>query len=150
MIRLDNEGYYFVSSSGIRYCLYEGNTFGGKQIYTSDTIFIMLADDRYYDKVKTHFVNYYMGLSFFEKDMEEYNEALSDFIMEYEKENNIYREIETIKILPSGRTKEQVLIESLEKLRDIYMIDHEVMENDQKVKLLENIVDLRVIIEGDK
>lgn len=94
MIKLNNEGYYFVSTSGIKYILYEGLTFGAKQRYTSDAIIIMLSDERYTNKVKNDFVGYWLGASFFRECMAEYNDNINDLVTEYEKQNGIYKSIQ--------------------------------------------------------
>lgn len=91
MIKLGNEGYYFISDSDIKYDLYEGVTMGGDKRYTSDTIFIMLTDERYIDKVESHFVNYWMGAFFLEEDINDYDIDIGALVTEYEKKNGIYR-----------------------------------------------------------
>lgn len=47
----------------------------------------------------------------------------------------------------SGRTTKNTLKSSLVFLREKYLIDHDVMDDDTKVELLENIVDLQIIID---
>lgn len=89
MIKKSNEGYYFISESGIKYNLYEGVTMHGAKQYTSDTIFIMLADERYFDKVDTDYVNHIMGAFFFEENISEYDEEISFFVDVYETNNNL-------------------------------------------------------------
>ena len=47
----------------------------------------------------------------------------------------------------SGRTTKNTLKSILARLNDDYMINHEVMDSDEKISLLENIVDLHKIID---
>lgn len=47
----------------------------------------------------------------------------------------------------SGRNTKQVLNSTLVHLKEKYLIDHEVMDDDSKIELLENIIDLEIIIE---
>lgn len=148
MIKLGKEGYYFISESGIKYDLYEGLTMGAEQRYTSDAIMIMLADERYYDKVNNYFVNYIMGASFLEEDIDEFDEDISNIVTIYEQENKIYKENQTMIYLPSGRKTDAVLMSILTELKDIYIVDHEVMTDESKIKLLENILDLTHIIDN--
>ncbi len=91
MIKLNNEGYYFISDSGIRYELLEGVSIGGKRQYTSDIIFIMLADENYLDKVDSYFVGFWFGATFLGESLDEYNECINKSVTKYEKENNIYK-----------------------------------------------------------
>lgn len=90
MIKLNEEGYYFISDSGIRYSLLEGVTIGGKKRYTSDAIIIMLDDQDYFEEVDDHLVDYWMGATFLPNCLEEYNEDISCLVTKYEKRNNIY------------------------------------------------------------
>lgn len=97
MIKRDKEGLYFVSGSGIRYDLLEGLTICGDKEYTSDTIFIMLGDTRYFGKVDNGFVNYIMGATFlkegFEKaikqDIEQFDKDIAFFVDTYEINYNL-------------------------------------------------------------
>ena len=91
MIKLNNDGYYFISDSGIKYELLEGISIGGKRQYTSDAIFIMLNDKNYFEKVNNYFVGFWFGASFLHECLDEYNEYISKLVTEYEKENNIYK-----------------------------------------------------------
>jgi hypothetical protein len=89
MIKLNKEGYEFISNRGIRYDLYEGVTMGGIKQYTSDAIFIMLGDERYYDEVENYLVNYIMGASFFEEDIFEFDNDIAYLVEEYENKYNL-------------------------------------------------------------
>lgn len=89
MIKLNKEGYEFISNRGIRYDLYEGITMGGIKQYTSDTIFIMLGDERYYDEVENRLVDYIMGAYFFEDDISEFDNDISYMVEEYENKYNL-------------------------------------------------------------
>lgn len=87
MIKRDNEGYHYISKNNIRYDLYEGVTIGGKRQYTSDAIFIMLSELR--DDVDSLFVNFIMGASFFERDIDDFEKDITYYVDEYEKRNNL-------------------------------------------------------------
>lgn len=91
MIKLNNEGYYFISDSKIKYELLEGVSIGGEKLYTSDVIFIMLADENYLDKVDNYFVDFLFGASFLGESLDECNEYINKSVTKYEKENNIYK-----------------------------------------------------------
>ena len=92
MIKRNDDGYYFVSDSGIRYDLFEGVTMYGNRQYTSDAIFIMLGDDRYFDQIPYHFVDYLMGATFFIDDMDEYDKDIASMVEKFEIKNDIYIE----------------------------------------------------------
>ena len=94
MIKLGNEGYYFVSDSGIKYDLYEGLTFGNERRYTSDMVFVVLSDRRYLDNVSNLVVGGFFGASFFDaaKGSED-NSYIDYMVQEYEKKNNIYKKV---------------------------------------------------------
>lgn len=47
----------------------------------------------------------------------------------------------------SGRTTKATLKSTLINLREKYLIDHDVMDDESKIELLENIVDLQIIID---
>lgn len=47
----------------------------------------------------------------------------------------------------SNRNINQVLKSALVQLKEKYLIDHDVMDDDSKIELLENIVDLEIIID---
>lgn len=47
----------------------------------------------------------------------------------------------------SGRHTKEVLKSTLVQLREKYLIDNQVMDDDSKIELLENIVDLEIIID---
>ena len=47
----------------------------------------------------------------------------------------------------SGRTTKNTLTSTLSHLKEKYLIDHDVMDDDSKIELLENIVDLQIIID---
>lgn len=88
MIKLDKEGYYFISPSGITYDLLEGVTMGANTQYTSDIIFIMLQNPFIY-KVDTPLVNFVHGASFISEEIEEYNKTIGEMVLEYERRNNL-------------------------------------------------------------
>lgn len=88
MIKLDQEGYYFISTSGITYELLEGVTMGAKEQYTSDIIFIILQNPYLY-KVDTPYVNFFYGASFINESLDEYNEIIKEMVLEYERRNNL-------------------------------------------------------------
>ena len=46
----------------------------------------------------------------------------------------------------SGRQTKEVLKSTLVHLKEKYIIDNDVMDDDSKITLLENIVDLEIII----
>lgn len=87
MICKNKEGYYFISKNNIRYDLYEGISIGGEKQYTSDAIIIMLSDVR--DDVDSMLVDFIMGASFFETELEEFEKDIDYFVNEYEKRNNL-------------------------------------------------------------
>ena len=118
MIKLGKEGFYFVSKSGIKYVLYEGVTFGGARTYTSDTIFIFLSDERYLEKVNDHFVGYWMGATFFEEDLNEYNKNIGRLVERYELENSI------------SKTMEERILETL----DAYLITNRDVLDEEKIE----------------
>ena len=124
MIKLNKEGYYFISNSNIKYELLEGVSIGGERQYTSDVIFIMLADENYLEKVDNHFVNYWMGANFLCDYLEEYDKDISDLVTKYEKENGIYLNMHK---------------RILKRLEDKLIIDGCYMEQEDKKKLLEEI-----------
>ena len=89
MIKRNQEGYYFVSDSGIRYDLFEGVTMWGDKQYTSDAIFIMLGDFDYFEKVDQFFVDYIMGANFFLEDLEQFDKDIAYMVDKYEIEHNL-------------------------------------------------------------
>ena len=88
MIELKEQGYIFISKSGVEYELLEGLSMGTNNRFTSDIIFIMLSDERYSTELNP-FVNFLHGATFIEDSIEEYNEIISGYVEEYEKQNNI-------------------------------------------------------------
>ena len=90
MIELTDQGYIFISSSGVEYELLEGLSLGTTDRFTSDIIFIMLSDERYSTELNP-FVNFLHGASFLANSLGEYNEIISEYVAEYEKKNNIYQ-----------------------------------------------------------
>lgn len=47
----------------------------------------------------------------------------------------------------SNRTTKDVLKSIFVNLKEKYLIDHDVMDDDSRIELLENIVDLEIILE---
>ena len=88
MIELTDQGYVFISKSGVEYELLEGLSMGTNNRYTSDIIFIMLSDERYATEMNP-FVNFLHGATLIEDSFEEYNEVIGEYVEEYEKKNNI-------------------------------------------------------------
>jgi hypothetical protein len=87
MIKLENDGYVYISKSGLKYELLEGVTMGAKTSYTSDIIFIMLSDIDL--KIETPFVNFFYGASFINESIEEYEKIIGEMVEEYEKNNKL-------------------------------------------------------------
>lgn len=88
MIKLDQEGYYFISSSGISYELLEGVTMGAKEQYTSDVIFVKLLNEQIY-QVDSPLVGFFYGASFINESIEEYDQIIKEMVLEYERRNNL-------------------------------------------------------------
>ena len=88
MIKLEQDGYCFISTSGITYDLLEGVTMGANQTYTSDIIFIMLQKPFLY-KVDSPFVDFFYGAFFINESLEECNAIISEMVLEYERRNNL-------------------------------------------------------------
>jgi hypothetical protein len=87
MIERNKEGFYFISKRGIKYDLYEGVTMGGERQYTSDAIIIMLSEVR--DDVDSMLVDFVMGASFLEEELDYFNRWIGDLVEEYETRNNL-------------------------------------------------------------
>ena len=87
MIKLEKEGYVYISKKGLKYELLEGVTMGSTPQYTSDIIFIMLSDLDVH--VDTPFVNFFYGATFLNDSIEEYNNMIRDLVKEYERRNNL-------------------------------------------------------------
>lgn len=47
---------------------------------------------------------------------------------------------------PSGKQLDGALKNTIKMLDDYYLVDHDVMEDDQKIKVLENIADLTYML----
>ena len=87
MIKLNYEGYHFISDSDIEYELLEGVTFGASEQYTSDIIFVMLSDFRY--EHQEPFVGFLVGANFLKDNIEEYDEYISGMVMAYESSHHL-------------------------------------------------------------
>ena len=85
MIKMTEDGYVFISKNGIQYDLLEGLTFGQKQRYTSDIIFVLLGSPDY--NAEDNFVGYLYGAMFFENDLEEYEKSIGRMVDEFEEKN---------------------------------------------------------------
>ena len=88
MIKLDQDGYYFISTSGITYELLDGVTMGARQTYTSDIIFVKLLNEQIY-QVDSALVGFFYGASFINESIEEYNKIIGEMVLEYERRNNL-------------------------------------------------------------
>lgn len=88
MIKINSEGYYFVSDSGIRYDLFEGVSMWGDRQYTSDIIFIVISGlNNEIDTPADHFVGYMYGASFLSDNIGEYEGYISEMVEEYEQKH---------------------------------------------------------------
>lgn len=76
MIKMTEEGYVFISESGIQYKLLEGKSIGAKLEYTSDIVFIMLDN---------YIAGYFYGAMVSENNSKDYEEHINDIINEFEK-----------------------------------------------------------------
>lgn len=88
MLQLKDDGYVFVSDSGIEYELLEGVSIGANKQYTSDIIFIMLLDCDY--NVDNNVVGWLFGSSSMfdsEADTKSYEESIRYIVNEFEKRN---------------------------------------------------------------
>lgn len=87
MIKLEKEGYIFISEKGLKYELLEGVSIGSTPQYTSDIIFIMFSDLDI--KVDTPLVNFLYGATFINESIEEYNSMIGEMVQEFEMRNNL-------------------------------------------------------------
>ena len=87
MIKLEKEGYIFISEKGLKYELLEGVSIGSTPQYTSDIIFIMFSDLDL--TVDTPLVNFLYGATFINESIEEYNEIIEGMVEEFERRNNL-------------------------------------------------------------
>ena len=87
MIKLEKEGYIFISEKGFKYELLEGVSIGSLQQYTSDIIFIMFSDLDI--KVDTPLVNFLYGATFIDECIEEYNSMIGEMVGEFERRNKL-------------------------------------------------------------
>lgn len=87
MIKLENEGYIYISKKGLKYELLEGVSIGSTPTYTSDIIFIMLCDLDV--SVDTPLVNFFYGATFMNDSIEEYNDIIREMVKEFERRNNL-------------------------------------------------------------
>lgn len=87
MIKLENEGYIYISKRGLKYELLEGVSIGSPTQYTSDIIFIMFSDLDI--KVDTPLVNFLYGATFINECIEEYDNMIGEMVEEFETRNNL-------------------------------------------------------------
>ena len=87
MIKLEKEGYVYISRKGLKYELLEGVSIGSTPHYTSDIIFIMLSDLDV--KVDTPLVNFLYGATFINESITEYNNLIGEMVEEFERRNNL-------------------------------------------------------------
>ena len=87
MIKLEQEGYIYISKRGLKYELLEGVSIGSPKQYTSDVIFIMLSGLDL--KIQTPFVGFFYGASFINESIEEYDQIIEEMVEEYERENKL-------------------------------------------------------------
>lgn len=88
MLHLKDDGYVFVSNSGIEYELLEGVSIGADKQYTSDIVFIMLLDCDY--NVDNNVAGWLFGSSSMfdsEADAKSYEESIRNIVNEFEKRN---------------------------------------------------------------
>lgn len=96
MIKLTENGYVYISRSGITYDLLEGTSFGIFPKRTSDIIFIVLTNGSY--NVDDDVAGYLFCPSIFEHRIERYDESITAIVDDFEKRNNLkepipYKEI---------------------------------------------------------
>lgn len=83
MIKLKHDGYVYISDSGVEYDLLKGKSLGADT--TSDIIFIcFLSGDC---DIKDEVVGFLYGATFFEEDIEEYNNHIKKIVDKYERKN---------------------------------------------------------------
>lgn len=87
MLKLTDDGYTFISKNGIEYDILEGVTIGVSPQKTSDMIFIVLNNADY--NVEDHIVGHLFGACFVAKRETEYDEAITELVYKYEKENGL-------------------------------------------------------------
>ena len=87
MIRLEKEGYTYVSKRGLKYELLEGVSIGSTPSYTSDIIFIILSNLGV--TVDTPLVNFLYGATFINESIEEFNSMIGEMVEEFERRNNL-------------------------------------------------------------
>lgn len=87
MIKLEKEGYIFISKKGLKYELLEGVSIGSTPQYTSDIIFIIFSNLDI--KVDTPLVNFLYGATFINECLEEYNSMIGEMVEEFERRNNL-------------------------------------------------------------
>ena len=81
MIKLGNDGYYYISDNNIKYDLYEGMTIGKEERKTSDIIFILIQPQYInYDNCN-EFVGYFYG------DIYENEDFIKILVDKFEIEN---------------------------------------------------------------
>lgn len=88
MLKLETDGYVFISESGIEYELLEGVSIGADRQYTSDIIFIMLTDPDY--NVDNNVVGWLFGSSSMLEDrtsLNSYKESIKQIVTEFENRN---------------------------------------------------------------
>lgn len=85
MLKLESDGFKYISDKGIEYTLLEGMSLGVEPRFTSDIIFIFLDSADY--NVENHVVGYLFGASIFEMYPVSYEESIKNLVDEYEKQN---------------------------------------------------------------
>jgi len=85
MLELKEDGYVYISNRGIEYELLEGVSIGTEKKYTSDIIFIMLANAEYY--VDNNVIGYLFGASVMGNDLLVYDETIRELVNNFEKRN---------------------------------------------------------------
>ena len=90
MIKRNAEGHYFESDMGIVYDLLEGVTMGGKEVKTSDIIFVVISGWNIdIDLPANHFVGYLYGATFLDEQIFEYEREIAEMVNKYELEHGL-------------------------------------------------------------
>lgn len=88
MLQLKDDGYVYISDSGIEYELLEGVSIGADKQYTSDVVFITLFNCNY--NVDNNVVGWLFGSSTMfdsEANVKSYEESINEIVSEFEKRN---------------------------------------------------------------
>lgn len=88
MLQLKDDGYVYISDSGIEYELLEGVSIGADKQYTSDIMFIMLLNCDY--NVDNNVVGWLFGSSSMfdsEANVKSYEESIRSIVDEFERRN---------------------------------------------------------------